>query len=44
MEAKPREVLRYIKADGKRPFVEWLESLAPKVQTEVTEPLCTESA
>ncbi len=30
MEAQPREILRYITADGKVPFTEWLEKLKDK--------------
>ncbi|MDY6802721.1 MAG: type II toxin-antitoxin system RelE/ParE family toxin [Cyanobacteriota bacterium] len=36
MEAQPREVLRYIRADGKVPFAEWLESLRdPKAEYKI---------
>ncbi len=30
MEVQPREIRRYITADGKIPFTEWLESLRDK--------------
>lgn len=30
MEAQPREIRRYIKADGKIPFADWIDSMRDK--------------